>query len=226
MGNLRLVIADDHSLFRMGLVSLLKKEGYMIVGQASDGKEAIQVCREKEAEVVLMDIDLPEMNGIEATKIILEENPGIHVLALTWADQESTIIKMIQAGARGYVIKDAEMDELNMAIHAIAKGNTYFSHEAASFLIAHLNKRQGIQRAVQKGGKDWSITPREMEILQYIAEEFSNKEIAAKLFISPRTVETHRRNLIQKLHVKNTVGLIKFYLKHHFNFQQSLQIGK
>lgn len=212
MNKIRLVIADDHQMFRMGIANLLANdEGVEVVGEASDGTEIVEVVRKHNPDVILMDISLPEQDGIAATKAIIAENPNLKVLALTSFEDEESVLNMINAGAKGYVLKDAPIDELVLAIRTIAKGNSYFAKEVSTKLFAML-KQADISFLPKERMHKQSLTERELEVLKHIAEELTNKEIAAKLFISPRTVETHRRNLINKLKVKNTAGLVKYYL--------------
>ncbi|MEO1258774.1 MAG: response regulator transcription factor [Bacteroidota bacterium] len=214
MNKLRLLIADDHNMFRAGISNLLSKNKRIeIVGEASNGQEAVTLCSELKPDVVLMDIHLPVMDGMKATQKITAQDPEIKILALTSYEEEDYVVNMIRSGAKGYILKEAPIDELILAISTIAKGSSYFAKEISNTIFALLDKADASTSLKQKA-KRLEITGRELEVLQYIAEEFTNKEIAAKLFISPRTVETHRRNLIQKLRVKNTAGLVKYYFKN------------
>ena len=214
MNKLRLLIADDHNMFRAGISNLLSKnEGIEMVGEASNGQEAISLTTELQPDVVLMDIHLPIMDGMKATKAITEQHPSVKVLALTSYEEAEYVVNMIRSGAKGYILKEAPIDELVLAIKIIAKGSSYFAEEISATIFSLLEKADSPSSLKQRA-KRLEITGRELEVLQYIAEEYTNKEIAAKLFISPRTVETHRRNLIQKLRVKNTAGLVKYYFKN------------
>ena len=207
MSRTRLLIADDNQLFRRGIAGLLEREAdFEIAGEASDGLEVVRLAQTLLPDVVLMDVNLPELDGIAATRQILAENPSVKIFALSFLDEDECVMGMIRAGAKGYVLKDAPFEEVVLAIRTVANGSSYFSQEISAKLFAHLGKRDA------SPAKKMTVTEREMEVLRYIAEELTNKEIGAKLFISPRTVETHRRNLIQKLKVKNTAGLVKFYL--------------
>ncbi len=207
----RILIAEDQEMFRMGLVEVLRKSGnWDIIGTAADGRQAVDIARRKRPEVIVMDVDLPKLNGVDACRMILKDLPNVKILALSYAEEEASIFAMINAGALGYVHKEASMEELKLAIQALAKGDSYFSKSISSVLLSSLrnnwpNDKYPDQRIANE------ITTRELQILQFIAEELSNKEIADRLFISPRTVETHKRNMIQKLKVRNTVGLIKYY---------------
>lgn len=208
----RIIIVDDHQLFRLGVKTYLQQSTELeIVGETAFGEEVMQLVQVHQPDLVLMDVNLKGINGIAVTQEISSEYPNVKILALSSHEEKKFILEMVNAGALGYVLKDAPMPELVIAIKALAGGNSYFSRAVSAQLFANLGASPlRNRRTISK--KDSSLTQREEEILKYIAEEFTNKEIASKLFISTRTVETHRRNLIQKLKVKNTVGLVKFYL--------------
>ena len=214
MNKLRLLIADDHQMFRAGIVNLLKKEEtFEIVGEASNGEEAVQLVAALQPDVVLMDIHLPIMDGLMATQLITNSGSLTRILVLTSYEEEEYVVNMIRSGAKGYVLKEAPIDELLLAIKTIAKGSSYFAKEISDTIFSLLSQTSSGSSFKQRANGT-EITGRVLVVLQYIAEEFTNKEIAAKLFISPRTVETHRRNLIQKLRVKNTAGLVRYYFKN------------
>ena len=214
MNKLRLLIADDHQMFRAGIVNLLKKEEtFEIVGEASNGEEAVQLVAALQPDVVLMDIHLPIMDGLMATQLIPNSGSLTRILVLTSYEEEEYVVNMIRSGAKGYVLKEAPIDELLLAIKTIAKGSSYFAKEISDTIFSLLSQTSSGSSFKQRANGT-EITGRVLVVLQYIAEEFTNKEIAAKLFISPRTVETHRRNLIQKLRVKNTAGLVRYYFKN------------
>ena len=212
MNQTRIMIADDHRMFRSGIANLLRKEdAFNVIGEASDGLEAVLMARDRRPDVILMDIRLPKIDGIKATEKIISNNPDIKILALTSYEDDDYVVSMIKSGALGYILKDAPYDELVIAIKALSSGNSYFAKEVSQKLFARIENGSSRLEAKQKA-KDLAVTEREFEVLRFIAEELTNKEIATKLYISPRTVETHRRNLIQKLNVKNTAGLVKYYL--------------
>ncbi|MCU0348624.1 MAG: response regulator transcription factor [Saprospiraceae bacterium] len=199
------------------MANLLEKEaGFEVVGQACDGDEAVRLSLEFKPDVLVMDISLPHTDGIAATKQILAALPETKILALTSFDTEEYVVNMLKAGAKGYVLKDAPIDELVLAVKTLANGSSYFAKEISVKILAML---EGIGRPSEskEPSEKSSLTEREMEILGYIAAEKTNREIAALLYISPRTVETHRRNLIHKLKVKNTAGIVKFYLTNFKN---------
>ena len=211
MNKVSILIADDHQLFRSGLRHLLRNvEDLNVVGETKSGKETIVFCREQEPDLVLMDIDFPDLCGVEITKTIKQTNPNIKILALSMHEEDNYVVNMFKGGVSGYVVKDASLEELLRAIRAIRDGNSYFSKNISKSFFEQKNNRN---KMIQSSIKKVSVTDRELEILKYVTDEMTNKEIAEILFISPRTVETHKRNLMQKLQVKNTVGLVKYYLK-------------
>ena len=214
MKRIRILIVEDHQMFRAGIVALLNKcHEFEIVGEAENGVRAIELAKELKPDIVLMDIQLPIMNGVKASQKILKDSTDIKILALTLCAEEQNIVEMVKAGARGYILKEGTIDELKTAIKALMEGSSYFSKDVSPKLFARLNRKETNQKLDIPKDLRRYITIREFEILEFVAAEFSNQEIADKLFISPRTVETHKRNLIQKLKVKNTIGLVKYYLK-------------
>lgn len=205
------MIADDHRVFREGIVSILENTGEIrVVAQAQDGKEVMEKLRKARPELILMDISMGEAGGIETTRLVKEQYPEIKILVLSMHSESSYIVRMLEAGASGYLLKDAGSAELVNAIKAVAEGHTYFSSQVSATLVDQLVK--GKKPPERKAGVP--LTRREIEVLRLIAEEYSNPEIADKLFISIRTVDTHRRNLLEKLGVKNTAGLVKYAIKH------------
>jgi DNA-binding NarL/FixJ family response regulator len=207
---IRILIADDHKIFREGLVALLDGEPELqVVGEAKHAQEVMEQLAQQPVEVILMDVDMGDSNGIDTTRQVKAAYPQVNVLALTMHAEHDYIVRMLDAGATGYILKNTGLDEMVMAIRAVSSGGTYYSQQVSASLVEHLTKPKK-----QQASKGVPLTPRELEVLKLIAEEYANPEIAEKLFISVRTVDTHRRNLIEKLGVKNTAGLVKYALRH------------
>jgi len=212
MANVRIAVVDDHEIVRDGIQILLEDEpGFEIVGEAKTGKEAVELCKSQKVDLVVMDITMPEMDGIQATKIIKEKNPEIKVLALTMLSEDQHIRKMIKAGASGYILKSSGKEELIKAVNKIMDGQHYFSDGATQSILKEL-----VNPVVSKvkSTEMASLTDRELEILKLIVDEYTNQEIADELFISVRTVDAHRRNLLQKTGAKNTAGLVKYAIEN------------
>ncbi|MFL5752278.1 MAG: response regulator [Bacteroidia bacterium] len=204
----KIIIADDHSIIRDGITALLNGEkNLQVIGHATNGIEVVELLKKNKAEVVIMDINMPLCNGLEATKKISAEFPGVRVIALTMYDQSDSIKSMVDAGAWGYLLKDSTKEELIMAIESVAQGRKYFNNAIFDMLLMNSENT----REEQQPGNS-ILTTREKEVLKMIAEEYTSQEIADKLFLSIKTVNAHRRNLIQKLGTKNTAGLVKYAL--------------
>ncbi|SMO58267.1 response regulator transcription factor [Gracilimonas mengyeensis] len=213
MANVRITIADDHEIVRDGIRLLLEDEpGFEIISEAENGKEACEACGKYNPDLVIMDITMPKMDGIEATKKIKKEYPDIKVLALTMLSEDQHIRKMIKAGASGYILKSAGRDELIKAVNQIMEGQHYFSDGATQSILMEL-VNPDLSKKNQP--EDVHITEREQEVLKLIVNEYTNQEIADELFVSVRTVDAHRRNLLQKTGSKNTAGLVKYALKNN-----------
>lgn len=211
MSTIRVVIADDHKIIRVGLRGMLEREPDIeVTGEAENAEEIFKVLEEHESDVVLMDIDLGESDGIKTTRKMKELYPFIQVLGLTMHEEPDYIIKMLEAGASGYLLKNAGREELLTAIRTVMKGDSYFSHKVSATLLQAITRQREKPLSQRKALSDSPLSEREIEVLRLIAQEYSNGEIADKLFISIRTVDTHRRNLLEKLQVKNTVGLVKY----------------
>jgi DNA-binding NarL/FixJ family response regulator len=207
---IKVIITDDHKIIRVGLRGLLDRETEIeVVGEAESAADTLALLARTPVDVVLMDIDLGDTDGIQATRMIKEQHPDIHVLGLTMHEETDYIVKMLEAGASGYLLKNAGREELLSAIHTVAKGDSYFSQKVSTTLLQALTHPKA---STEKKTFQTPLSEREIEVLRLIAQEYSNGEIAEKLFISIRTVDTHRRNLLEKLQVKNTVGLVKYAL--------------
>ncbi len=205
---MKILIADDHKIIRSGLIALFKSENEeMDISEASNGREVIKKLEKEIFDVVLMDIGMPELNGIEATEIIMKQKPDTKILVFSAYDKEKEVRKMLELGALGYVLKDDAPDELFEAIKAVSEGKQYLSRNVSNKLLNNLflkndGKREQVQADI--------ISERELEVLRYICDGFTNKEIGEKLNISERTVDSHRRNLLQKTNCKNSAELVKY----------------
>lgn len=213
MANIKVLLVDDHKIVRDGIKLMLEPQaGIDVVAETDNGEKVKEILEETSVDVIVMDINMPGMDGIETTRLVKDEHPDIKILALTMSSDDSHIRQMVQAGASGYIMKSAGRDELTNAIHDIMKGKHYFSDQATQSIMMDLVKNKG-KTSVQE---PVHITDRELEVLQMIVKEHTNQEIAEKLYISPRTVDAHRRNLLQKTGARNTAGLVKYA------FQQGL----
>jgi len=213
MEKIKVFIVDDHSMIREGIKSCLVEEKDMeVVGEAESGEIALSMIGSELPDLVIMDINMGGMSGIETTEKLIKKFKDIKILGLTMYEDSHHIINMMQAGAMGYILKDSDLQEIVDAIRTIHSGESYFSNDVSSTLMHQFMKSKEEEKILQS--VELELTPREIEILKLIAEEFTNQEIAEKLFISQRTVDTHRRNLIQKLNAKNTAGLVRYAIKH------------
>ena len=200
-------IVDDHKLVIEGIVSFLQKEkNIKVAGFATTALDCINFFKTGTADVILMDINLPDMNGMDLCKLIKTNYPGIAVIALSTLSQGSYITQIIENGASGYLLKNADKDEITEAIETVTDGKTFFSFEAGKIYKATTEKRTGLP----------VLSKREKEILKLIAEGLTNIEISKQLFISIDTVDTHRKNLYTKLNVRNTALLIRYAIEHNY----------
>lgn len=213
MNKIRILLADDHPLVRSGLIKLLEPyKEFIVVGEASDGEEAIAMTKKLEPDIVIIDLSMPKLSGVEATKIIQKNNPSTKVLVLTMHDSEEYVYQILKSGAGGYVLKNSGKDELAAAIRAVAKGEKFFSPRVSEIMVEAYLRKANIWEETSLDDKDVPLTKREKEILFYIADGLSNVQIAEKLFISPRTVDTHRTNIMQKLNIHDAGNLVRYAL--------------
>lgn len=213
MNRINVLIADDHKIFRDGIKALLHEaKNIHVAGDAGNGEEVLEKLKKVKADIVLMDINMPKCNGIEATQVIRKQFPKVKVLALSMYEDDQYIVDMIEAGAAGYILKTTGAAELINAIRSVAVGDSCYSREVSDKLMTYITRSNG--KGTRKYTNGFDITEREREVLKLIAEELSNREIAKKLFISLRTVDTHRRNLMQKLKLKNTASLVKYAISN------------
>jgi two-component system response regulator NreC len=211
MPTIRVLLAEDHTIVRKGLRSLLEgKDEIDVVGEARDGREALRKTEQLHPDVVLIDIAMPGLNGIEATRQIKRRFPEISVLVLTMHDHPEYVRQMLHAGASGYVVKQAAPTDLLAAIEAVHRGESYLSPSISKTVIQEYIHRSGTANGTDSYDE---LTPRQREVLQLIAEEHTTREIAVMLGISVKTVETHRANLMSKLDIHSTAGLTQYAIR-------------
>lgn len=203
---IRILITDDHEMIRNGLSSLIRGESDIhVVETADNGEKAVSICQKRDIDVVLMDVMMPVLNGVEATKRIKQTCPNTKVLAVTINDEPRFIKEVLTAGASGYILKHSSKEEILKAIRDVANDKHHFGTDVLAKISTEFTQLDKEARPM--------LTKKESEVLKLIAQEFSNQEIADKLNCGIRTVDTHKRNLIRKLEVKNVVGLVKYALK-------------
>jgi two-component system response regulator NreC len=208
-GKIRVLICDDHTLFREGLKALLQNDaGVEVVGEAENGREAIEKLKQIPTDVVLMDISMPHLNGFEATQRIVQTHKNIHILILTMYDEDDLIIRCLEAGASGYVLKDAPAEQLVYAIREARKGGKYLSPSVVNKVVS-----QYLQTSVRPKDTYDLLSSREREVLKMLAEGLSVKEIAYRLKLSVKTVEAHKYNLMKKLDVHDRTELVKYAIQ-------------
>lgn len=206
----RVLVVEDHAIVRQGFIRLLEERGIEVVGEAEDGRAGVDMAMELKPDVVIMDISLPLLRGIEATKRIKRELPDIKIIILTIHSEENYLYTALQAGANGYLLKERTADDLLLAIEAVMKGETYLS---PNFPRRMLDEYKKMVRSGKKTDEFSRLTKREREILQLIAEGYTSKEIAKDLYISRKTVENHRANIMNKLDIHDTAGLVRYAIK-------------
>ena len=211
MRKVRILLADDHTVMRSGLRALLERQqNFEVVGEADNGREAVSLCASLLPDIVIMDVGMPLLNGVEATKALLKQSPSTGVVMLSMHSDEVYVMRSLQAGARAYLLKDSAAPDLISAIDAVSHGKSFFSPAIRSLLAEDF-----VQVLRQKGAVDSYelLTAREREILQLLAEGKSNKEVAADLNISLYTVETHRSNILEKLGLHTPAELILYAVR-------------
>lgn len=211
-----IILVDDHKIIRDGIKAFLKEEEINIVGEAANGRELLELLTETKPDVVLMDINMPEMDGLEATKALKAQFPEVKILILSMLDHEKYVQQMLDSGASGYALKNVGKEELVNGIKQVYEGQMFISTDVAlSFLkkLVHGGSTTNFSLpSTEKKPSD--LSAREIEVLKLIAEGMTNAEIADKLFTSKRTIESHRQNIIEKTQVKNTAALIKYALNN------------
>lgn len=211
MQTVRLLIADDHRLMREGLRSLLEADGrFLIAGEAEDGNQIVDLVRKNAPHVVVMDVSMPGLNGIEATREILAEHPGIHIVALSGFANMVFVREMLDAGASAYILKSRAYEDLVRAIDEVMNGRKYLTPEIASGVV---DEYVGLSASSGKETAFVVLTPREREVLQQLAEGSSTKEMADTMSVSVKTIETHRRNIMEKLDLHSVAELTKYAVR-------------
>ena len=211
---MRILIADDHSLFRDGLRSLLQAEGHEIAGEAKNGKEAVQLARELKPDLVLMDVQMPELDGIGATKLIVTENPSMKVVILTASEEETKLFDAIKSGAQGYLLKNLEAEEFFDLLDRASRGEPALTPSLARKLLQEFAKPQEPAAPAPASEQD-ALTAREREVLELMVEGVtSNRKLAKRLDLSENTVKFHVRNILDKLHLHNRAEVVGYALRH------------
>ncbi len=207
-----IIIVDDHKIFRDGLLILLNQFDFVtVVGQASNGEEFLTLLEKTIPDIVLMDINMPKMNGIEATKIALKNHPELKIIALTTFVDDEYIENMFSAGVEGYMLKRSNIEDFEKAIMRVSEGGNYFSEEIIKVMTRNLYKNKNRDK---KGRPLLQLTPREKEILDLICRGLNNEQIAETIFLSPKTIEKHKSSLFQKTGTLNTVNLVIYAFKN------------
>lgn len=213
MEKVKILLADDHQMFLDGLASLLSQlKDIEVIAAVNSGKEALEKLDSLSPHLAIVDINMPDMNGLETTQKIKEKYPAVKVMGLTMENDLQLVTDMLEAGASGYILKNTGKAELELAIRQVIKGEPYLSQSISNQLAQNLLRN--FQQKNEQQDALSSLTERELEILKLIALEHSNSEIADLLFISPKTVETHRKNLMRKIEVNNSLGVYKFAVKY------------
>ncbi|MBI4215881.1 MAG: response regulator transcription factor [Chloroflexi bacterium] len=211
---MKVLLADDHALFRAGLASLLTAWGLKVVGQASNGNEVIAKARELQPDLVFMDINMPRPNGLEATRAIKAQFPEMKVIILTVSDDDQDLFEAIKSGAEGYLLKNLREEEFADLVSRVDRGEPILSPGLAKKLLQEFSRLKGEKQLSEAGA--W-LTEREREVLEQIARGATNKEIAAKLFISENTVNYHMKNILSKLHLRNRAEVVGWAIQHGFS---------
>jgi DNA-binding NarL/FixJ family response regulator len=206
---MKILLVDDHNLFRNGLKMLIDTiPGFTVTGEASNAKEFLEIIKTEQFDVIFLDIEMPDMNGIEAARMALKSDPGLKIITLTMYGDQEYFDQMVNAGAKGFLLKNSDILEVKSAIEAVCQGGTYYSQELMQTILANL------KQAKEPKSSTCEFSEREAEILGLICTGLSNQAIGEKLFISKRTVEKHRANLLLKTNSKNTADLVIYAIKN------------
>jgi DNA-binding NarL/FixJ family response regulator len=211
--NISLVIADDHEIFRDGLALMLSKQGDLsLMGQAEDGNELIELVEKLQPDVVITDIKMPRLDGIAATRLLLQKKPDLKIIALSMFDEDNLIVEMLEAGAKGYLLKNADKKEILDAIVTVYEDNIFYCRHTSARLATMIVKSKF---DLHKKKPDLVFSDREKEIIKLICRQFTAQQIGDHLYLSKRTVEGYRTKIMEKMDVKNTAGVVIFALKNN-----------
>jgi DNA-binding NarL/FixJ family response regulator len=210
---IRVVIADDHEIFRDGLALMLSKQkNIQLVGQAENGRQLVDMVLTLQPDIILTDIKMPLMDGVEASRYIIQKIPDAKIIALSMFDEENLVVDMLEAGAKGYLLKNADKQEILEALATVYENNTYYCRLTTARLASMIVKSRFSDT---KKLKPVEFNEREKEIIRYICQQDTAQQIADKLFLSKRTVEGYRTRILEKMNVKNTAGVVIYAMKHH-----------
>ncbi len=213
MKKTKILVVDDHPLVRFGVINQLKSsDDYIVVGEAEDGEDAIAKTKALTPDLVIMDIFMPGLSGIEATKLIKKKYPETKILILTGFENEDYVYQIIRSGAGGYVLKSVEKEELLEAVAAVVRGEKFFSPRISKLILETFIRKAEGQKTQISADED-VLTKREKEIVALVADGLTNQQIAEKLFISARTVDTHRTNIMQKLNIHDVANLVRYAIE-------------
>ncbi len=213
MEKIKIVLVDDHQMFRDGVKSVLSDEDNIeVIGEIGNGNDLYEVLKSIKPDVIITDISMPEISGIDIAKYVSENYPEIKILILSMHSSEEFITKALSAGANGYLPKDTSMNELLKAINTIYTGDNYFNKEISDTILKSIINKS---KSAKENAKNETLTKREKEIVNLVVDGLANKEIADKLFISVRTVDSHKNNIMQKLNLKSSVELVKYAIKNN-----------
>ncbi|MBT1701243.1 response regulator transcription factor [Fulvivirgaceae bacterium PWU4] len=203
----KILIADDHAMVRDGVKNLVQQnKDLIVIGEARSGNETLELFDKLQPDLLIMDISMPDMNGMEVSRTILAKNPGASIVILSMYDDEDYISRCLEYGVKGYVVKNESGSELEYAIRSVLQGKNYFSRQAQDVIFKKYSQNVARKKTQEE---EISLTKREIEIVRLIADGLTSQQMADRLFISPRTVETHRANLMKKMSVKNAIELVK-----------------
>jgi DNA-binding NarL/FixJ family response regulator len=217
---MRVLVVDDHSLFRDGLISLLKAADYNVIGEAGDGESAVREALRLRPELILMDINMPRMNGLDALRLIRSQLPETKVVILTVSEIGETLLAAIEAGANGYLLKNLDSHTFIASLHSLERGEAAITGEMVSQLMRQISQRSRETPSTPPPAPRLTLTDREREMLRYIAQGLSNREIAGKLFISENTVKYHIKNVLQKFGLKNRAEAAAYAIQQGITAQE------